>query len=77
LVVVKAEWLAGRSTDQKDALVAEITGALKCIGGAQRRSGDLGFPTVSRRITEEHGPARQYRSIVDRKQNTRRSVGGC
>jgi hypothetical protein len=79
MVVVQAEWFAGRSTAQKEALVAEITGTPKRIGGAQqeRGSGDLGFPTVSRRTTGKHGPACPYRSTVDRRQNTRRSVGGC
>jgi 4-oxalocrotonate tautomerase family enzyme len=33
--VVRVEWLTGRDSKQKEALVAEITDALKRIGGAQ------------------------------------------
>src|SRR3712207_1349369 len=38
MVVVQVEWLAGRSPEQKEALVAEITDALKRIGGAQQEN---------------------------------------
>jgi 4-oxalocrotonate tautomerase family enzyme len=38
MVVVQVEWLAGRSPEQKEALVAKITDALKHIGGAQQEN---------------------------------------
>lgn len=38
MVVVQVEWLEGRSPEQKEALVAEITDALKRIGGAQQEN---------------------------------------
>jgi 4-oxalocrotonate tautomerase family enzyme len=38
MVVVQVEWLAGRSPEQKEALVAEITDALRRIGGAQQEN---------------------------------------
>jgi 4-oxalocrotonate tautomerase family enzyme len=38
MVVVQVEWLAGRSPEQKQALVAEITDTLKRIGGAQQEN---------------------------------------
>jgi 4-oxalocrotonate tautomerase family enzyme len=38
MVVVRVEWLAGRDTEQKEALVAEITDALRRIGGAQEEN---------------------------------------
>jgi 4-oxalocrotonate tautomerase len=38
MVVVQVEWLAGRSPKQKEALVAEITDALRRIGGAQQEN---------------------------------------
>src|SRR5215210_5304280 len=38
MVVVQVEWLAGRSPEQKAALVAEITDAVRRIGGAQQEN---------------------------------------
>jgi len=38
MVVVRVEWLSGRNPKQKEALVAEITDALKRIGGAQEEN---------------------------------------
>jgi 4-oxalocrotonate tautomerase family enzyme len=38
MIVVQVEWLAGRSPEQKEALVAEITEALGRIGGAQQEN---------------------------------------
>jgi 4-oxalocrotonate tautomerase family enzyme len=38
MVVVQVEWLEGRSPEQKQALVAEITEALGRIGGAQQEN---------------------------------------
>jgi 4-oxalocrotonate tautomerase family enzyme len=38
MVVVQVEWLAGRSPEQKEALVVEITDSLKRIGGAQQEN---------------------------------------
>lgn len=38
MVVVQVEWLTGRSIEQKEALVAEITGAVSRIGGAQQQN---------------------------------------
>lgn len=38
MVVIQVEWLAGRSPEQKEALVAEITDAVSRIGGAQQEN---------------------------------------
>jgi 4-oxalocrotonate tautomerase len=38
MVVVQVEWLAGRTPEQKEELVAGITDILGCVGGAQREN---------------------------------------
>jgi len=38
MVVVQVEWLAGRTPEQKEQLVAGITDILGCVGGAQRQN---------------------------------------